>query len=134
MKMYICKLCTANQMFQSKFCLIIVQKQITAFVRIRPPAGLRHLPRCGFHPQTPLVPPPLFFAPLPLIIIVCTHHTIHTVTIYSFMFSQKYTSIHFLQLYSLAKCEIVKILFHSFEGNHISFHAVNSTTIRRHDH
>ena len=37
MKMYICKLCTTNQMLlQSKFCLIIVQKPITAFARIRP--------------------------------------------------------------------------------------------------
>jgi len=30
-----------------------------------PLAGIRHLPRCGFHPQTPLAPT-IFFAPPPL--------------------------------------------------------------------
>ena len=66
MKMYICKLCTANQMlFQSKFCVIIVRKPITAFAKIHPPAGLCPLYGCGFHPQTPSAPH-YFFAPPPL--------------------------------------------------------------------
>ena len=38
---------------------------VTAFARIRHPAGLRPLPRCGFHPQTPWAPT-IFFAPPPL--------------------------------------------------------------------
>jgi len=42
---------------------------ITAFARIRPPAGLYPLFRCGFHPQTPLAPT-ILFAPPPLSYIV----------------------------------------------------------------
>ena len=68
MKRYICKLCTDIQMlFQSRFCLIIVQKLITAFARIRPPAGLRSLPGCWFHRQTPHY----FFAPPPCVLSTC---------------------------------------------------------------
>ena len=37
-----------------------------SFCEDSPPAGLRLLPGCGFQPQTPLVPPTIFFVPPPL--------------------------------------------------------------------
>ena len=58
MKMYICKLCTSNQMlFQSKFCVIIVRKPITAFARIRPQQDSALYPDVGFtrRPFQPLL-------------------------------------------------------------------------------
>ena len=67
MKMYICKLCTANQMLiQSKFCLIIVQKPITAFARIHPHKDSADYPDAGYTLR-PLQPPTIFFAPPPLL-------------------------------------------------------------------
>ena len=38
-----------------------------SFCEDSPPAGLRTLPGCGFHPQTPSAPPLFFFAPPPLL-------------------------------------------------------------------
>ena len=61
MKMYICKLCTADQMlFQSKFCIIIVQKPITAFARIPPPQQDSALYLDAGFTLRP-IQPPLFF-------------------------------------------------------------------------
>ena len=59
------------QALHRKLDVVLVQilryncSETTAFARIRPPAGLRPLPGCGFHLQTPSAPT-IFFAPPPL--------------------------------------------------------------------
>jgi len=60
------------QALHHKLDVVLVQilryncsETITAFARIRSPAGLRPLPRCGFDPQTTSAPT-IFFASPPL--------------------------------------------------------------------